>query len=1337
MSILDATQKRALAAELLRRKAQRARPCALSAAQYRLWLLHELDPGASTYNVPCAFDVRGNLDADALRRALRTLVRRHDVLRATFTVVAGEPAYVVHADARVDVPIVDVSEGGEYAAYIAGDGARGFDLRREFPLRAVLLRRAADWHVLLVTMHHIATDGWSMGVFKRELGASYAAYAAGEAPAPSEPPCTYADVVAWQQAERADPAFARHAAYWDAELRAAPLPLAFGAAPLAGDAASSTGALRSRRLDGAAAARLARVCGRHGTTIFSTLLAAFALLLERYTGQSDLIVGCAFAGRAQPEFEELIGFFVNTLPLRMRVDDTLPLDAWLADVHARCIDAFDHQDVPLQQLVEAARPARLGARTPLINVMFVVNNAPDGPLELAGLAVTPLDVPRTTAKFDLTLEVTPHADGLRFGLEYRSALFEPDTIDGMLDALATLVAAFDGDPARSVAELPLASDAAQRHALALGNAAARPALTGMRIERLFEAQCARRPHAIAVVDGTRRTTYAQLDARANRLARYLQSAGVAPGARVGAAFERGTDAIVALLAILKAGAAYVPLDPTYPRARLAHMLVDTGAALVLTQRRCARALRELPVDVLEVDADAARFAQLPATAVPGERGGAHDVAYVMYTSGSTGTPKGVLVPHQGIERLVTAIDYASIAADDTVAHAAPLAFDASTFEIWGPLLNGARLAVIAHDELLAPAALRAAFERDAVTLAFLTTALAREIARRAPATFAPLRTLLVGGEALDPQTASAILAHAPRTQLRNIYGPTETTTFATSHRIDAPPRASVVPIGRPIVNTHAHVLDRRRRPLPPGAVGELYIGGPGVALGYLGDPTATAAKFVADPFSGIAGARLYATGDRACFAADGTLMFLGRDDGQIKRRGFRIEPGEIEAVLRAQPAVDDAAVIVVRADADSDPRLIACVAVAPASTDVATLNAALRLRLPAHALPDALELLDALPLKPNGKVDRAALAERRRGAPAAASADAPRTEAEAALRALWEELLPVRPVGVHDDFFALGGHSLLALRLLAEIERRHAVRVAPAVLFAQPTIAQLARAMCDDSADPARDALLTLNAAGSRRALFFFHGSIGGGGFYCRALADRMGTERPFHVLRPHDESHELPSIDAMAAAACATIARVQPHGPYLLGGYCNGGLVAYATARRLRAAGERVENVVLVDVPPARPRLRRALDGLDRGAARLGVSAARRSALRGWLARLPCHWERFVLSPNKRRHLGRGAGAALRRAGAAFSGAPTAASRPESPLDPWIEIIEAYLPPPYDGRLTLLLTNDDAPGVARGWSTVVPRCDVHALAGTHASCITEFIGDTAQVFAAVLADEP
>jgi amino acid adenylation domain-containing protein len=730
-------------------------------------------------------------------------------------------------------------------------------------------------------------------------------------------------------------------------------------------------------------------------------------------------------------------------------------------------------------------------------------------------------------------------------------------------------------------------DSTRARRLADGSNARPKSRPGGSVVELFAEQVRRHPEAAAVLEGEHTLSYAQLDARAYRLAQQLQALDIAPASRIGVCIERSIEEIVAVLAVLRAGCTYVPLDPRQPPERLAHILRDADAAAVIVTRSAERALAAAragsarPVIVLERDTTGE--AATPIAALAPVRRDAP--ACVMYTSGSTGEPKGVVVPQRAIVRLVRDTDYLQIDAQDVIAHLSNPAFDAATFEVWGALLNGARLAVIPRETALAPTELAAMLDRHGVTALFLTTALFNLVARDAPRAVAD-RVVLFGGEAVEPRWVAAALAAGPQ-RLLHVYGPTETTTFATWHEVRAvDDAASTVPIGRPIANTDVYVLDRNREPVPPGIPGEIYIGGPGLADGYLGRPGLTAECFVAHPFAHEPGARLYRTGDRARYRNDGAIEFLGRLDRQVKIRGHRIESTEVEIALRAVPQVRDA-VVVVRGDTAETRQLIAYVAVAPGNEPApADFSSNLRRTLPDYMIPAAIVMLPALPLTGNGKIDRAALpdpdvlAVRRTGKQAA-----PWDPLEHQIAHIWEGLLGVRDIGVHDNFFDLGGHSLLAAQMMDEIAREIGVSVPLTTLFTDATIVHLARAL-RSGVQPAAP-VVAVRADGTRPPLFFLHGDFSGGGFYCRGLAREMGEDQPFYAVHPHGlgGSAVPESIEAMAEELAAAIRRERPHGPYLVGGHCNGAMIAVEVARRLIAHGERIPLVLLLDAKaPWRP---------------------------------------------------------------------------------------------------------------------------------------------------------
>jgi amino acid adenylation domain-containing protein/FkbM family methyltransferase len=1069
-------------------------PAPLSFAQERLWFLAQLEPGSPLYNVSAAVRLRGRLDAAVLERSLAEVVRRHEILRTTFQVEKGEPVQVAAPAVRLAMPVHDLSalpaaERQARALRLATEEARQpFDLARGPLLRTLLLRLGGAEHLLVVSLHHAVADGGSMEVLVREVGRLAESFAAGRPSPLPELPIQYGDYAAWQRQAAWQSALGPQLAYWTEQLAGAP-PLL----ELPGDRprprrSSFRGGRRSRSLRPALAAQLQALARRADATLFMTLLAAFQVLLFRTSDQVDLAVGTPVDNRGRVEVEGLIGFFVNTLVLRTRMRPEQPFPALLAAVRATVLAAHAHQDLPLEKLVETLRPERRASHQPLFQVAFELQAALAGEA-LPGLRMDLVELDTGTAKFDLTLFVRQgDRGGLTATLEYSSDLFEPATAQRLLGHLESLLAgivAAGSDTAagsdvapgsdiagpagagRAVAELPLL-DAAERAQLLVEWAdTGREIPRQAAVDQLFAAQAGRRPQAVAVEYDGERLSYRQLDRAANRLAHHLLARGAGPGTRVGLCLERCPAMIVAMLAILKAGAAYVPLDPVHPPRRLAWILADSRAPVLITRRELAARLDLAGVAVVCLDsgAEGAAIARRRAAAPP-RRPAAGELAYVIYTSGSTGTPKGVGVPHLAISRLVCNADYVQIQEDDRVAQAANASFDAATFEIWAPLLHGARVVGMAKEVALAPRQFAAQLAARGVTALFLTTALFNQVAREVPAAFAGLRTVLFGGEAVDPAAVRLVLAAGPPQRLLHVYGPTESTTFATWHTVrQVAEGARTIPIGRPIANTRIHLVDAEGQPRPIGVPGEIWIGGDGLARGYEGRPEATAEKFVPGALGGPPGSRLYRTGDLARLLADGSVEFLGRLDHQVKVRGFRVELGEIEAGLTAHPSIREA--VVVAGDAPGDRRLAAYVvpvtgaagADPAAGFDVSSLRAFLRETLPEHMVPAVIVALPALPLNANGKVDRAALPE----AVATRAAGCkpfvpPRTPCEEIVAGLFAELLGVA-AGADDDFFELGGHSLLATRLATRIRRDLGVELPLRTFFETPSVRAVAAAV--------------------------------------------------------------------------------------------------------------------------------------------------------------------------------------------------------------------------------------------------------------------------------------
>ncbi|HEV7587140.1 MAG TPA: amino acid adenylation domain-containing protein [Longimicrobium sp.] len=1067
----------------------------LSFAQERMWLLDRMDPGKTVYSVPLALRLRGELDGDALRRALDALSARHESLHTVIQLVDGEAMQVIAPDAGLPLRIADLSDVPEHEReaevrrMLRAESARPFDLERGPLARARLYRLEARDHVLLVHLHHVITDGWSNGVLLGELSALYGAFARGLPSPLADPELQYADYAEWQRERLSGAALERELAYWRQALAGAPALLELPTDRPRPPVQSGRGGMERFHLPNDLADAVDALARAEGATPFMVLLAAFQALLAAYSGQNDVIVGTPIANRTRPETRGVVGCFVNTLALRgdLRGDPTFR--ALLGRVRETVLDAFAHQEMPFERLVDELKVPRSAAHTPVFQAMFILQNTPDSGLSLPGLEAEGVEVDGGHAPFDLTLGLRARGGVLHAALEYDATLFDAETARRMVAHYRTLLRTACATPGARLSALPLMDAEETARALALweGPALASPPAT---IHARVAAQARRTPDAVAIDGVAGAWTYAELDARANRLARRLRAAGVRPGVLVGVRAERSPETVAALLAVLKAGGAYLPLDPAYPAERQGYMLADSGAPILLDGTG-GGAPEGFGGRVLALAAEMEAAAGESAEALE-DAADPRDLAYVIYTSGSTGRPKGVMVSHRALSAYVDAAREAyAMTGADRFLQFAPLSFDASVEELFAPLACGAAM-VLRDDAMLAsPDAFWRACRDRRLTIASLPTAYWHELAgalERAPIEAPPaLRVMIVGGDrALPERVAAWRRAMGGAVRLLNSYGPTETTVAATLHEVDGDGES--VPIGRPLANVRVRVLDGGLRPLPPGVPGELFVGGSGVARGYLGRPGATAERFVPDPFGREPGARLYATGDRALWRDDGTLEFLGRADDQVKVRGFRVELGEIESLLRRLPGVREA-VLDAREAVSGDVRLVAYVvpeagvalptldprresapsparlgspplpyrerldSPAPASSEALrdAWRDALRHELPAYMVPSAFVTLDALPLSPSGKVDRAALP-----APGVSEATrapaAPLSSAEYRVAAIWREVLGAGEVGPEDNFFDLGGNSLLLIRLAGRLADELGSRDTAVDLFRYPTV---------------------------------------------------------------------------------------------------------------------------------------------------------------------------------------------------------------------------------------------------------------------------------------------
>ncbi|WP_406630962.1 amino acid adenylation domain-containing protein [Amycolatopsis sp. WGS_07] len=1009
-------------------------PC--SPGQERLWFLDRLDPGSPVYHVPTVLRLSGPLDVEALRRAFARISARHDALRTVFRERDGVPEQVVTEN---DFSFT-VRESQDEAAAEA-EIRTPFDLTAGPLARVLLLRQAEDQHVLVLTLHHAIADGWSVSLLLDELAESYRAELSGTEPDLPPLPMQYADFVQWQREYLGGPEGVDLLQEWADRLRGAPELITLPTDRPRPATATYAGGIHEFRFPPALTEAVRALANASGATVFMTVLAAYHALLARHSGQDDVVVGTVVGQRSQVDTEHLIGFFVNTVPVRISTADDPTFDELLLDVCDSLVDALGGAEIPFERVVEAVRPERSLGHSPIYQVGF--NGHGDGGLpQLAGLTVTDVAGPHTgTAKLDLMLGVRDEGDTLHGYLEYRTDLFDEATVVRFAEHLCTFLTSVTADPAQRIGAVALLES---RPVLA-----SVPALPAAATALDLIAPHVRERGSATAIAGS--LSYRELDTRANRLAHALRRRGVGPDVPVGLCVRRSAEMVVALLAVWKAGGAYVPLDPEWPLERHAYVVEEAGVRIAVVDRENAGRLPRFDT-VLDVDLDYAE----PDTA-PEVAHDPADLAYLIYTSGSTGRPKGVAVPHRGVVNLLTGFaDRLGVTRTDVWASVTTLAFDMSVRELLIPLIRGAAVAVISTEDSAEPVALARRLADCGATILQATPTRWRMLLASGGVP-ANVRERLCGGEALDRELVGALSSGGAR--VWNLYGPTEVTMIVSAGTVTAD--GPVVPLGPPLPNTRLHVLDAGLNPVPSGVAGEIYVGGAGVSRGYRSRPGLTAERFVPDPFA-AGGSRLYATGDLARQRADGTLEFLGRTDHQVKIRGLRIELGEIEARLRADPQVSDAVVLARRAGPD-DVRLVAYVV--SDDNEWPPLRERLSGQLPAYLVPQTAVFLPALPLTKNGKTDRTALPE-----PVWESrkADrvAPRDAVERELAGLWREVLAVEEIGVYDDFFHLGGHSLLAARLLAKVREHFQSSVGLRTLFAARTIAAFATALRAAEAEP-------------------------------------------------------------------------------------------------------------------------------------------------------------------------------------------------------------------------------------------------------------------------------
>jgi amino acid adenylation domain-containing protein len=1169
-------------------------PALLSFSQQRLWFVEKLEPGKAAYNLPLAFRLRGRLDVACLARALKAVAERHEVLRTTYLARDGIPYQLarplVPELTQLDLGGVEESERARRVQdFLAEEAARTFDLENGPLVRVSLARLTPEEHVLCFVAHHSVFDGSSEPLLIRELTELYRAFALGESPDLPELPICYADFACWKRKSLDADALDRQISYWKQQLAGvAPveLPTDHPRPPLL----SYVGATESRVLPSELSRRLAELAQREGVTLFMLMEAAFKVLLYRYSRQSDLAIATPINNRNAVETEGLFGFFVNMLVLRSQLRDDLSFRELLALERETCLAAYDHQDLPFERLVEELNPERDLSRTPLYQVIlgFVDYRNWSEISHGAGLSWERMRCPTRVARTDLTLWIERSDSGLAGHLEYSTDLFEAATARCLLDQFEILLEGIAADPAEELASLPLLGEAERNRILLEWNATRAEYPRDRSVHALFEAQAERTPDRVAAVfpragAEAQVLRYRELDEQANRLASHLRRRGVAAGDVVGLYLERSPELLVALLGVLKSGASYLPLDPAFPAERLRGMLEDSEARVVLCTGSGRATLPGSPALAICLDgSEGDAIAREPAERWGGEVD-PEALAYLIYTSGSTGRPKGVQIPHRAVVNMLSSMARVpGFSSRDVLLSVTTLSFDIAVLELLLPLVSGGRVVVPLRDEV-----------RDGRRLAELLDEYAATVMQATPATWRLLLEagwsgrsdlrILCGGEAMPRDLAAGLLERCA--SLWNMYGPSETTVWSTTRRIEMPEDARLV--GRPIDNTQVYILDEALRPVPVGAVGELHIGGDGLARGYLKRPELDAERFVPNPFDPSGGTRLYKTGDRARHRHDGQIEFLGRLDHQVKLRGHRIELGEIEATL-ARHAKIRQAVVGVGQDAGGDACLHAYyTSEGDVELPAEELRELLKQTLPAPMLPGGFMRLDAFPLTPNRKIDRKSLPAFQAIASDPAY-QAPRDELEAKLASLWSELLGLPRVGRDENFFDIGGYSLLVARVVARIQSEIGVELPLGKLFELPSIELLAghiRSLSPGGkargASPPRAAwqsVVEIQPEGSLPPLFGVHSTR------YRTLAEHLGTDQPLYSLRyglarTTQAAVALPSrIQDLAAHYVEEMRLVQPDGPYHLMGLCIGGLIAFEMAHQLRAQREEVALLAIFD---------------------------------------------------------------------------------------------------------------------------------------------------------------
>ncbi len=1173
-------------------RADRLKELPLSYAQQRLWFIDQLEPGSSAYNVPTAVRLRGLLDVAALRRCLNEIVRRHEVLRTSFPQRDGQPFQHISPSSDLDLPFIDLSDEPLVQAEASAlslaqrETKRGFDLSRGPLMRTMLLKVAEADHVLVVTMHHVVSDGWSVAILVREFMQLYASFSSGQPSSLEELTLQYADFAVWQRNYLKGEVLDEQMKYWKGQLEGVSpleLPTDRPRPPVSSHAGERVRFTWGQELT----AHLKALARREGATLFMVLLAGFQLLLSRYSRQSDVAIGTDVANRNLTAIESLIGFFINQLVLRCRVDPRNSFEHLLTQVREVTLDAYQHQDLPFEKLVDELSPQRDMSRAPLFQIKLVLHNTPREQLSLGSLRLESFGLESKNIKLDLNLMFEERADQLMGALNYSTDLFDPRTAHAIVEHLRVLLEAAAADPTRPVGQLPLMSEADRQQLLFVWNDTELDYGPPDCVQVLFEQQANDNPAAVAVVYEDQHLSYGELNRRANQLGHYLRGLGVGAEVRIALCLPRGLSMIVGLLGILKAGGAYVPLDLASPPQRLAAMLEDSGAAVVLTHETISDMLPMHWAQNICLDRDWPEIAaestdDLPLTTLP------QNLLYVIYTSGSTGKPKGVAVEHRQMYHYVRSIvSRLGLRPAMKMALVSSIATDLGHTVLYPALCIGGELHLISTETATDPVALgRYNQQRQIECLKITPTHMGVLVDADQAAGLMPSRLLVLGGEACRWDWVREMARAAPECRIENHYGPTECTVGVITHRVglerpDSRPEGCVA-LGKPLNNVEVYVLDGWGKEVPVGVNGELYVGGSGVTRGYLNNAEATAERYVPDGLSGRKGNRLYATGDVVRWSREGELEFIGRRDNQVKIRGFRVELGEVEAVLSSCPGVAQAAVIAEAEGAQT--RLVAYIVQKKGtSVDVKQWQEQLRAELPQHMVPDQMIELDQMPLLPSGKIDRKAL-PRHESSRQKTRAKEKRllNSTELQLIQVWEEVLCVQCIDITGNFFELGGNSLSAVSLCARLRKIYGAQISVRMVFDAPTIESMSVLVRQNMSPSRPSSVIPINPHGEKLP-FFCMPAAGGIPHSYIPLAHGLGPDQPFYALQSYglDLGQEpLSTVEDMAAVYIEDIRRVQPAGPYQIGGWSFGVPVSFEIAQQLTAMGEKVRLLVLMDSP-------------------------------------------------------------------------------------------------------------------------------------------------------------